>query len=154
MRCPDMFGWMVLVAWSHREPEQAAWAHLIPAPISLSSTSITATLAVADSTGSGHGPLSLTSTGFGPLTPRNRAITEPSQRSRGRRQEILAMCSVEQTESARARPQAMIFDLDGVITDTASIHARAWKIVFDEFLAASSQPGADRPFDAVDDYLE
>ena len=64
------------------------------------------------------------------------------------------MCSVEQTESAGARPQAMIFDLDGVITDTASIHARAWKIVFDEFLAASSQPGADRPFDAVDDYLE
>ena len=64
------------------------------------------------------------------------------------------MCSVEQTESARARPQAMIFDLDGVITDTASTHARAWKIVFDEFLAASSQPGADRPFDAADDYLE
>ncbi len=64
------------------------------------------------------------------------------------------MCSVEQTECARARPQAMIFDLDGVITDTASLHARAWKIVFDEFLAASSQPGADRPFDAADDYLE
>lgn len=28
----------------------------------------------------------------------------------------------------------LIFDLDGVITDTASIHAEAWKEMFDEFL--------------------
>lgn len=30
---------------------------------------------------------------------------------------------------------ALIFDLDGVITQTASLHARAWKQLFDEFLA-------------------
>ena len=30
---------------------------------------------------------------------------------------------------------ALIFDLDGVITQTASVHARAWKQLFDEFLA-------------------
>jgi len=31
-------------------------------------------------------------------------------------------------------PQAMIFDLDGVITFTARVHAAAWKELFDEFL--------------------
>ncbi len=64
------------------------------------------------------------------------------------------MCSGEQTARHLARPRAVIFDLDGVITDTASLHARAWKLVFDDFLAASSQPGANRPFDAAGDYLE
>ena len=36
---------------------------------------------------------------------------------------------------------AVIFDLDGVVTDTASIHASAWKAMFDEFL--SGRPPAD-----------
>lgn len=31
-------------------------------------------------------------------------------------------------------PEAMIFDLDGVITFTARVHAAAWKQLFDEFL--------------------
>lgn len=31
-------------------------------------------------------------------------------------------------------PQAMIFDLDGVITFTARVHAAAWKQLFDQFL--------------------
>lgn len=30
---------------------------------------------------------------------------------------------------------AVIFDLDGVVTDTAAIHAAAWKTAFDEFLS-------------------
>ena len=29
---------------------------------------------------------------------------------------------------------AVIFDLDGVITDTAAIHSTAWKQMFDEYL--------------------
>ena len=29
---------------------------------------------------------------------------------------------------------AAIFDLDGVLTDTAGVHAAAWKAVFDAFL--------------------
>ena len=33
------------------------------------------------------------------------------------------------------RFDAVIFDLDGVITDTASVHAAAWKQMFDRFLA-------------------
>lgn len=30
---------------------------------------------------------------------------------------------------------AAIFDMDGVVTDTAELHSAAWKLVFDEFLA-------------------
>ncbi|WP_128378851.1 HAD family hydrolase [Streptomyces cavernae] len=42
---------------------------------------------------------------------------------------------------------AVVFDTDGVITDSARVHAAAWKAAFDAFL-----PGG-RPFDARDDYL-
>ena len=49
---------------------------------------------------------------------------------------------------------ALIFDLDGVITQTASIHARAWKQLFDEFLArrVTETDGAFVPFDLENDY--
>ena len=50
--------------------------------------------------------------------------------------------------------EAFIFDLDGVITHTASIHARAWKKLFDEFLSqrAAASGIAFVPFDAETDY--
>jgi beta-phosphoglucomutase family hydrolase len=32
------------------------------------------------------------------------------------------------------RYDAVLFDLDGVLTDTAAVHARAWKTMFDDFL--------------------
>jgi beta-phosphoglucomutase family hydrolase len=53
-----------------------------------------------------------------------------------------------------ARFDALIFDLDGVITRTASIHARAWKKLFDQFLAQrAAQTGAPFvPFDSDLDY--
>ncbi len=49
---------------------------------------------------------------------------------------------------------AVIFDMDGVITDTASIHARAWMRLFDDFLRARSQRTGDPfvPFDLDVDY--
>ncbi|MEU5865189.1 MULTISPECIES: HAD family hydrolase [unclassified Nonomuraea] len=43
---------------------------------------------------------------------------------------------------------AVVFDTDGVVTDTARGHAAAWKHVFDAFLRGRSQP-----FDIRDDYL-
>ncbi|MGW2006029.1 HAD family hydrolase [Streptomyces nigrescens] len=46
--------------------------------------------------------------------------------------------------------RAVIFDTDGVITDSAPVHAAAWKGAFDACLAAV---GGQRPFDPVDDYL-
>lgn len=33
------------------------------------------------------------------------------------------------------RYDAVVFDLDGVLTDTAAVHARAWRRLFDEYLA-------------------
>ncbi len=43
-----------------------------------------------------------------------------------------------------------LFDLDGVLTDTAAVHTVAWKAMFDEFLLARD-PGS-RPFDPGEDY--
>ena len=61
-------------------------------------------------------------------------------------------------ESGRAitRDQydAVLFDLDGVITDTASLHAACWKQMFDEYLQnrATQRGEAFQPFDVVTDY--
>ncbi|MGQ0849363.1 MAG: HAD family hydrolase [Actinomycetota bacterium] len=51
--------------------------------------------------------------------------------------------------------QAVLFDLDGVLTDTASIHAAAWKATFDDFLQRREGDGGEQfvPFDASFDYL-
>jgi beta-phosphoglucomutase family hydrolase len=51
---------------------------------------------------------------------------------------------------------ACLFDMDGVVTKTAVVHAAAWKQMFDEFLrgwsARNGQPFV--PFDPVHDYDE
>lgn len=54
-----------------------------------------------------------------------------------------------------SRFDAVIFDLDGVVTQTARVHSEAWKRLFDEFLRerAARDGGPFRPFDLVDDYL-
>jgi beta-phosphoglucomutase family hydrolase len=46
---------------------------------------------------------------------------------------------------------ALLFDLDGVLTDTASVHDQAWKATFDAFLRDRDGEGY-RPFDPVEDY--
>jgi len=49
--------------------------------------------------------------------------------------------------------EAWLFDLDGVLTDTASVHASAWKETFDTMLADRAGAVASfRPFDLVADY--
>jgi beta-phosphoglucomutase family hydrolase len=61
-----------------------------------------------------------------------------------------------QTEWAITRDQydAVLLDLDGVITDTASVHAACWKQMFDEYLRkrATQRGEAFRPFDLATDY--
>ena len=49
---------------------------------------------------------------------------------------------------------AVIFDLDGVITDTAAVHAASWKRMFDDFLRAHARAAGEpfRPFDIDSDY--
>jgi HAD superfamily hydrolase (TIGR01509 family) len=50
---------------------------------------------------------------------------------------------------------AMVLDTDGVITDSARVHAAAWKTAFDAFLRdhPPADPAQRRPFDVVEDYL-
>ncbi|MFJ6213294.1 HAD family hydrolase [Streptomyces sp. NPDC092296] len=49
--------------------------------------------------------------------------------------------------------RACLFDLDGVLTKTAVVHAAAWKEMFDDFLRRRDGAGF-RPFDPVADYDE
>jgi beta-phosphoglucomutase family hydrolase len=50
--------------------------------------------------------------------------------------------------------RACLFDLDGVLTQTAKVHAAAWKQMFDAFLRqhAEQTHTAFVPFDPADDY--
>jgi beta-phosphoglucomutase family hydrolase len=51
---------------------------------------------------------------------------------------------------------ALLFDMDGVLTQTAKLHADAWKQAFDEFLKSRAQSDGEEfvPFDKVKDYDE
>jgi beta-phosphoglucomutase family hydrolase len=50
--------------------------------------------------------------------------------------------------------QAGLFDLDGVLTRTATVHAAAWKDLFDEFLRRRAEQTGEPfvPFDPIGDY--
>jgi beta-phosphoglucomutase family hydrolase len=52
--------------------------------------------------------------------------------------------------------RACLFDLDGVLTQTANVHAAAWKEMFDAFLRANAERVGEPfvAFDAVEDYGE
>lgn len=52
--------------------------------------------------------------------------------------------------------RAYLFDLDGVLTQTAKVHAAAWKKTFDEFLRKRASEGNEEfvPFDETGDYEE
>lgn len=54
----------------------------------------------------------------------------------------------------RDQYDAVLFDLDGVVTDTASIHATCWKQMFDQYLRnrAGNRGEAFRPFELATDY--
>ena len=49
---------------------------------------------------------------------------------------------------------AVLFDLDGVLTTTRTVHAAAWKRTFDEFLGAwdAERGSTSAPFDERSDY--
>jgi beta-phosphoglucomutase family hydrolase len=51
---------------------------------------------------------------------------------------------------------ACLFDLDGVLTQTAKVHAAAWKQMFDDFLRQRAERTGEefRPFDLHEDYGE
>jgi alpha,alpha-trehalase len=51
------------------------------------------------------------------------------------------------------RFDAVLFDLDGVITQTAKVHAASWKQLFDEYLEKRSEGKEWKPFDISTDYV-
>ena len=55
---------------------------------------------------------------------------------------------------SRDQYDAVLFDLDGVITNTAKLHAACWKQMFDEYLQKSAGERAEafRPLDLATDY--
>ncbi|MEX2482029.1 MAG: trehalose-phosphatase [Gammaproteobacteria bacterium] len=55
-----------------------------------------------------------------------------------------------------AQLEAVLFDMDGVITDTAQAHAAAWQRLFDEFLKTRAERYGEefRPFDPRHDYRQ
>ena len=57
-------------------------------------------------------------------------------------------------ELTRENFDGVLFDLDGVLTATAKLHAVAWKEMFDEFLRrrAEAQGRGFVPFDIAEDY--
>ncbi len=50
---------------------------------------------------------------------------------------------------------AVIFDLDGVVTKTAVVHAASWKVMFDEFLKSRAEKTGEpfKEFTYEEDYL-
>jgi beta-phosphoglucomutase family hydrolase len=54
------------------------------------------------------------------------------------------------------RIHAVLFDLDGVLTSTATIHASCWKTMFDDFLRQQCQETGEqfRPFDDDAEYKQ
>lgn len=54
----------------------------------------------------------------------------------------------------RDRFDAVLFDLDGVLTATASLHSTCWKKMFDEYLAKRAAEASEpfRPFQISTDY--
>ena len=51
--------------------------------------------------------------------------------------------------------RACLFDLDGVLTDTASVHKKAWRAMFDSYLRDRAKRTGEQfvPFDIDADYL-
>lgn len=60
----------------------------------------------------------------------------------------------EKNPITRERFDAVLFDLDGVITSTAKVHAACWKRMFDEYLERRARQTGEpfHPFDIAADY--
>jgi trehalose 6-phosphate phosphatase len=69
-------------------------------------------------------------------------------------QQRLCRFSEGKVTVSRQGLEAVVFDLDGVVTQTAKVHASAWKAMFDAFLAqrAVSTGRSYEPFDIQTDY--
>ncbi|MGI4902480.1 MAG: HAD-IA family hydrolase [Janthinobacterium lividum] len=90
-----------------------------------------------------------------PLAYTNRDIAHPGHGSNACRMHRIDMTLADHGVTLSPRDyDAVLFDLDGVLTKTASVHACAWKKLFDEFLRRRQSPedAPFRPFDIEEDY--
>src|SRR6185437_9970602 len=81
--------------------------------------------------------------------------TEAHCSSHASRNTATIVTTISPTVTLSARDyDAVLFDLDGVLTKTAEVHAAAWKRVFDNFLAqrATETGEAFVPFEIDADY--
>jgi beta-phosphoglucomutase family hydrolase len=64
------------------------------------------------------------------------------------------MSDLSRPTLSRDRYDAVLFDLDGVLVNTITLHATSWKRIFDEFLArrATQRREEFKPFDVATDY--
>lgn len=77
-----------------------------------------------------------------------------SDESQSKQNDTISQQHDEQVTITAGVFRAAIFDLDGVVTQTARLHARAWKEAFDTFLETHSQKTREpfRPFNVATDY--
>ena len=63
-------------------------------------------------------------------------------------------CKQPVFDVTKEKYDAVLFDLDGVVTKTAKVHAASWKQLFDEYLErrAAGEGGSWEPFDISSDY--
>lgn len=66
------------------------------------------------------------------------------------------MAPSQQTVKLPAEIRACLFDMDGVLTQTAKVHSEAWKEMFDAFLKARAEADGTEfvPFDIATDYVK
>ena len=76
------------------------------------------------------------------------------QRKRKKAGAAASVAEVVTKPITRERFDAVLFDLDGVLTDTAGVHATCWKKTFDEFLKRRAVERKEPffPFDIGSDY--
>ncbi|MEJ2052752.1 MAG: trehalose-phosphatase, partial [Calditrichaceae bacterium] len=62
----------------------------------------------------------------------------------------------EENNKTKESIEAVILDLDGVITETSKIHAKSWKKMFDEYNQKLTESGKQKfkPFSIEEDYYE
>jgi len=72
--------------------------------------------------------------------------------SRTQRKQVDLFFMESSSRSSLYSYDAVIFDMDGVITQTARVHAQAWKRMFDDFLKKVSTDKKQKPFDIKSDY--
>jgi beta-phosphoglucomutase family hydrolase len=74
---------------------------------------------------------------------------------RAKRDQAGAMDAAEIARAAKLGFEAAVFDLDGVVTQTAALHEAAWQTMFNDFLERRAAERGERfqPFDPGEDYL-